>query len=90
MKSVNICHVFAEVFAVDIHPAARIGRGCMIDHATGVVIGETSVLGDGCTLLHGVTLGGTGKIAGDRHPKLGKNVVVGAMAVRLFFHARIW
>lgn len=65
---------------MDIHPAAQIGWGVMIDHATGVVIGETAVVGNGCTLLHAVTLGGTGKEHGDRHPKLGTNVLVGAGA----------
>lgn len=64
----------SEVFGLDIHPAAQLGWGIMIDHGTGVVIGETAVVGNGCTLLHGVTLGGTGKEAGDRHPKLGCDV----------------
>lgn len=70
----------SEVFGMDIHPAAQIGCGVMIDHGTGVVIGETAKVGNGCTLLHGVTLGGTGKQHGDRHPKLGSNVLVGAGA----------
>lgn len=70
----------SAVFAVDIHPAATIGAGIMLDHGTGIVIGETAVVGDGCTLLHGVTLGGTGKESGDRHPKLGKHVLIGANA----------
>ena len=65
-------------FGVDIHPAAQIGAGVMIDHATGVVIGETATVGDGTTILHGVTLGGTGKEHGDRHPKIGKDVLIGA------------
>ena len=65
---------------VDIHPAARIGRGIMIDHATGIVIGETAVVGDNCSLLHAVTLGGSGTEHGDRHPKLGCGVMVGAGA----------
>jgi serine O-acetyltransferase len=64
----------SEAFGMDIHPAAKMGVGVLIDHATGVVIGETAAVGDGCTLLHGVTLGGTGKETEDRHPKLGKNV----------------
>ncbi|KAJ0018334.1 hypothetical protein Pint_09466 [Pistacia integerrima] len=68
----------SEVFAVDIHPAARIGRGTLIDHATGVVIGETAVVGDNVTILHNVTLGGTGKVSGDRHPKIGDGVLLGA------------
>lgn len=70
----------SEVFSVDIHPAARIGRGVMLDHATGLVIGETAVVGDDCSFLHGVTLGGTGKVTGDRHPKIGNNVVIGCNA----------
>jgi serine O-acetyltransferase len=67
-----------EVFAVDIHPAAKIGGGIFIDHATGVVIGETAHIGDDVSLLHGVTLGGTGKEHGDRHPKVGNGVLIGA------------
>ena len=70
----------SEVFGMDLHPAAKFGRGIMIDHGHGVVVGETAVVDDGCTLLHGVTLGGTGKVRGDRHPKLGKRVVVGSNA----------
>ncbi|KAH7293804.1 hypothetical protein KP509_28G043000 [Ceratopteris richardii] len=70
----------SEIFGMDIHPAAQLGSSIMIDHATGVVIGETTKLGDGCTLLHGVSLGGNGKQQGDRHPKLGMNVLVGAGA----------
>jgi len=66
-------------FGVDIHPAATMGKGVMIDHANGVVIGETAFVGDGCTILHGVTLGGTGKEKGhDRHPKVGRDVLIGA------------
>ncbi len=60
----------SEVFAVDIHPAARIGKGVLIDHATSVVIGETAVVEDNVSMLHEVTLGGTGKETGDRHPKV--------------------
>ena len=70
----------AEVFAVDIHPAARIGQGIMIDHATGVVVGETAVIEDNVSMLHDVTLGGTGKDSGDRHPKVRKGVLLGAGA----------
>lgn len=70
----------SEVFAVDIHPGARIGRGVMIDHATGVVIGETAVVDDNVSMLHGVTLGGTGKEHEDRHPKIGASVLIGAGA----------
>ena len=65
---------------IEIHPAATIGRGLFIDHGTGVVIGETSVLGDRVTLFQGVTLGGTGKERGKRHPTIGNNVVIGAGA----------
>jgi serine O-acetyltransferase len=65
---------------VDIHPAAAIGRGVMFDHATGIVIGETAVIGDNCSMLHGVTLGGTGNERGDRHPKIGRGVMIGAGA----------
>jgi serine O-acetyltransferase len=70
----------SEVFAVDIHPAARIGRGILLDHGTGVVIGETAVVGDRVSILQGVTLGGTGKDTGDRHPKIGQGVLIGAHA----------
>lgn len=70
----------AEIFGVDIHPAARLGRGILIDHATGVVIGETSVVDDNVSMLQGVTLGGTGKDVGDRHPKIRKGVLIGAGA----------
>ncbi|GLJ35960.1 hypothetical protein SUGI_0721470 [Cryptomeria japonica] len=70
----------SEVFAMDIHPAARIGEGVHFDHATGLVIGETAVIGDNVTILHHVTLGGSGKHGGDRHPKIGKGVLIGAGA----------
>ena len=65
---------------IEIHPAAKIGRGVFIDHGMGVVIGETCQIGDNVTLYQGVTLGGTGKHAGKRHPTLGNNVVIGAGA----------
>jgi serine O-acetyltransferase len=65
---------------IEIHPGATIGRGLVIDHGTGVVIGETAEIGDNCTLYQGVTLGGTGKDLGKRHPTLGNNVLVGAGA----------
>ena len=65
---------------IEIHPGAEIGRGLFIDHGTGVVIGETAVVGENCTLYQGVTLGGTGKQTGKRHPTLGDNVMVGAGA----------
>ncbi|MGA0539253.1 serine O-acetyltransferase [Neotabrizicola sp. VNH66] len=70
----------SEVFGVDIHPAAVIGRGIMIDHAHSIVIGETAVVGDNVSMLHSVTLGGTGKEDGDRHPKIGNGVLIGAGA----------
>ncbi len=65
---------------IEIHPGAKIGKGLMIDHGMGVVIGETTEIGDNCTLYQGVTLGGTGKDVGKRHPTLGNNVMVGAGA----------
>ena len=68
----------SRIFAVDIHPAARIGRGIFIDHGHAIVIGETAVVGDNVSILHGVTLGGTGKSDGDRHPKIGNNVLLAA------------
>ena len=68
------------VFNVDIHPNARIGKGIMIDHAHDIVIGETAVVGDNVSMLHGVTLGGTGKEDGDRHPKVRDGVLIGAGA----------
>ncbi|KAL7567521.1 hypothetical protein ACA910_009529 [Epithemia clementina (nom. ined.)] len=70
----------SALFGVDIHPATTIGAGIMLDHGTGIVLGETATVGDGCTLLHGVTLGGTCKQKGDRHPKVGNNVLIGAGA----------
>jgi serine O-acetyltransferase len=70
----------SEVFGVDVHPAARIGKGILLDHATGVVIGETAVVDDDVSMLHEVTLGGTGKESGDRHPKIRRGVMIGAGA----------
>ncbi|WP_107711118.1 serine O-acetyltransferase [Oceanicaulis sp.] len=70
----------SERFGVDVHPAAQLGRGIMIDHATSVVIGETAVVGDNVSILHEVTLGGTGADSGDRHPKIGNGVLIGAGA----------
>lgn len=70
----------SEVFGVDIHPNARVGKGIMIDHAHSIVIGETAVVGDNVSMLHSVTLGGTGKEDGDRHPKIGDGVLIGAGA----------
>ncbi|XP_028752941.1 serine acetyltransferase 1, chloroplastic-like [Neltuma alba] len=68
----------SEIFAVDIHPGAKIGRGILLDHATGLVVGETAVIGNNVSILHNVTLGGTGKASGDRHPKIGDGVLIGA------------
>jgi serine O-acetyltransferase len=73
----------SEVFQCDINPAARIGRGIFLDHATGLVVGETAVVEDDVSILHGVTLGGTGKEAGDRHPKIRRGVMIGANATVL-------
>jgi serine O-acetyltransferase len=70
----------SRFFGVDIHPAARFGQGIMLDHATGFVVGETAAVGDNCSFLHAVTLGGSGKETGDRHPKIGDNVLIGAGA----------
>ncbi|WP_018969432.1 serine O-acetyltransferase [Rubritalea marina] len=73
----SIC---SEVFSVDIHPAARIGHGILLDHATSIVIGETAIVEDNVSLLHEVTLGGTGKVSGDRHPVVRSGVLIGAGA----------
>ena len=70
----------SELFQVDIHPAAVIGAGAFLDHGTGIVIGETAVVGDDVSMLHGVTLGGTGAGRGERHPKIGSGVLLGAGA----------
>lgn len=70
----------SEIFGVDIHPAAQIGKGIMIDHAHSIVVGETAVIGDNVSMLHSVTLGGTGKEDDDRHPKIGDGVLIGAGA----------
>lgn len=70
----------SELFQVDIHPGARIGQGIFLDHGTGIVIGETAVVGDDVSMLHGVTLGGTATDRVDRHPKIGKGVLIGAGA----------
>lgn len=73
----------SELWDVDIHPGATIGGGLMIDHGTGLVIGETAVIGENCSFLHGVTLGSTGKDMGDRHPKIGDDVLIGCHAIVL-------
>jgi serine O-acetyltransferase len=70
----------SSVFQTDINPAARIGKGIFLDHATGFVVGETAIIGDNVSILHGVTLGGTGKEGSDRHPKIGNGVLIGAGA----------
>ena len=70
----------SELFQVDIHPAATLGAGLFFDHGTGIVIGETAVVGDEVSMLHAVTLGGTGAERGDRHPKIGRGVLLGAGA----------
>ena len=70
----------SKLYGVDIHPAASIGVGVMLDHATGIVIGETSVIEDDVSIFQGVTLGGTGKVTGDRHPKVRKGVLISAGA----------
>ncbi len=75
-----ISQITRAITGIEIHPAARIGKGFFIDHGMGVVIGETSIIGDNVTLFQGVTLGGTGKERGKRHPTLGNNVVVGTGA----------
>jgi serine O-acetyltransferase len=70
----------SQVYAADIHPAAQIGKGILVDHGTGVVIGETAVIENDVSMLHEVTLGGTGKETGDRHPKVREGVLIGAGA----------
>jgi len=71
------------VLGVDIHPAARIGNGVMLDHATGIVVGETAVIGNNVSIMQSVTLGGTGKESGDRHPKVGDGVLISVGAIIL-------
>jgi serine O-acetyltransferase len=80
LLAIHLQSRIAEVFAVDIHPAAKIGTGILIDHGTSVVIGETAVVEDNVSILHEVTLGGTGKELGDRHPKVRHGVLIGAGA----------
>jgi serine O-acetyltransferase len=75
-----LSHLGRFLTGIEIHPGASVGRGVMIDHGMGVVIGETAVVGDDCSLFQGVTLGGTGKQGGKRHPTLGSRVVVGVGA----------
>ncbi|HJV07429.1 MAG TPA: serine O-acetyltransferase [Chromobacteriaceae bacterium] len=73
----------SEVTGADIHPAALLGQGVMLDHGTGIVVGETAIIGNNVSILHGVTLGGSGKERGDRHPKIGDGVMIGAGAAVL-------
>ena len=73
----------SEALGVDVHPAAKFGGGILMDHATGCVVGETATIGDDVSILHGVTLGGTGKEVGDRHPKIQDNVLIGARSTIL-------
>lgn len=80
LLALHLQNRISEVFTVDIHPAAQIGRGVLMDHATSIVIGETAVVEDDVSMLHEVTLGGTGKESGDRHPKVRRNVLIGAGA----------
>lgn len=80
MLSYFFQHIGSEIFGVDIHPAARIGHGILLDHATSVVIGETSIVENDVSILHEVTLGGTGKQEGDRHPIVKTGVLIGAGA----------
>lgn len=68
------------ITGVEIHPGAKVGRGLFLDHGMGIVVGETAEIGDNCTIYHGVTLGGTGKDKGKRHPTVGNNVLIGAGA----------
>ena len=84
----------SEVFQTDIHPAAKFGHGIFLDHATGLVVGETAEVGDDVSMLHHVTLGGSGKQSGDRHPKVRNGVVIGAGAailgnIEVGQHARV-
>ena len=75
-----LSHLSRFITGIEIHPGATIGRGVFIDHGMGVVVGETAIIGNYCLIYQGVTLGGTGKESGKRHPTLGENVVVGAGA----------
>lgn len=75
-----ISQVTRHITGIEIHPGAVIGKRLFIDHGMGIVIGETAVVGDDCTIYHGVTLGGTGKDVGKRHPTIGNNVMIGAGA----------
>ena len=78
--AVYLQSLVSEIYTVDIHPAAQFGKGILLDHATGFVAGETSIVEDDVSILHAVTLGGTGKAIGDRHPKVRRGVLIGAGA----------
>jgi len=78
--SLYLQSIISQVFAVDIHPAAQLGSGILFDHATSIVIGETAIVEDNVSILHEVTLGGTGKVRGQRHPKVRQGVLIGAGA----------
>jgi serine O-acetyltransferase len=80
LPSLLLQSIVSQKLAVDIHPAAQIGHGILLDHATGIVVGETATIGNNVSILHGVTLGGNGKDKGDRHPKVGDGVMIGAHA----------
>ncbi|MCM8538214.1 MAG: serine O-acetyltransferase [Lentisphaeraceae bacterium] len=82
-RKMMACHIQSrnsEIFSVDIHPGATIGKGILLDHASSFVCGETASIGNNVSILHEVTLGGSGKESGDRHPKVGSNVLIGAGA----------
>lgn len=76
----SIMFLIRRRYSIDIHPGATIGKRLFIDHGSGVVIGETAIIGDDCTIYHGVTLGGRGTAHGKRHPTIGNNVMIGAGA----------
>lgn len=80
LLAAHVQNLMSIAFGVDIHPAAKLGQGLFMDHATSIVIGETAVVADNVSMLHEVTLGGTGKETGDRHPKVHRNVLIGAGA----------
>lgn len=80
LLAIHLQNRCSELFGIDIHPAAKIGSGVLLDHGTGIVIGETAVVEDNVSILHEVTLGGTGKETGDRHPKVRQGVLIGAGA----------
>ena len=75
-----ISQITRHITGIEIHPGAKIGKRLFIDHGMGIVVGETACIGDNCTIYHGVTLGGTGKDKGKRHPTIGNNVIIGAGA----------